>query len=182
MSRIQFYPDKKLENQLTNLAAILEISKSALVVDLLSQIDFDNLLSKTPTPTPAAYCYSSIFSDVKKDVEKRVKECQTGSAPSEFILNDMDSFKNIFVVKAESGNIQPSPVKGSTGHSFCAQVNKGQIANVIRAYTKDRSGNTVLKFRNGSAVYTVVCDVPIKQSRTDMPAEEARGLRKLVQA
>ena len=149
MNRFQIFPSSELYEKLVTKSNLLNISVSKLVIDLLSQIDIDNVLSSS---TLNSYSFSSIYNDVKLGVEEFVKKYPTDTT---FVLNELDVFKEINITKTDTGTLQPSSLRASVGRSFNAQVKSYKIPNVQRATIEDKNGNEVFAFKHNSAVYVI---------------------------
>lgn len=137
MARIQFYPNQALESKLTEEAKQLEVSVSALVVDLLTQHYF---------PLPA---HKLSFSQVKKAVFDEVVDYLNDSdSEKEFTLDSAsETFRGIAMVY----DGRPQTTRARIGKEFARLVGAEEpFLNVSAVY---KQNGDVKKGVNNATVY-----------------------------
>lgn len=138
MIRVQFYPGEELATRLNEDAKSLNISTSALVVDLLNR--HYHLLPENKLTLP------ELTQKVIDEVADYVKDPNSGK---EFcLLSASKAFQNIEMVC----DGRPQAIRASIGRSFVALVGKQEpFLNVAIAYRPDgkikRSENRAIMYK-----------------------------------
>lgn len=87
--------------------------------------------------------------DYQAALETLEREAQEQALGRDFTLNDLPSFAEISVAKAEDANLKPSTVRARLGKMFNVRVREGKVGDVRRSRTRDGQ----LKFIARAAVY-----------------------------
>ncbi len=140
MIRVQFYPSKELATQLNDEAKNLNISTSALVVDLLNR--HYHLLPENKLSLP------ELTQKVLEEVAVYVKD--PNSAKEFCLWSASKTFRNIEMVC----DGRPQTIRASIGTSFVALVGKKEpFLNVAIVYRPD---GTVKKSVNNAIMYKII--------------------------
>lgn len=138
MRRVQFYPGRMLEEALENEAKVLDVSISALVVDILNE--HYGLRVKDTMPI------SELTNKVICEIEEYIKTLQPGEEFS--IENASDTFRNIEMFSA--GKI--SALRANIGRRFAKNVGKDRFEKVTISY---KTNGKPKKNFNNATMYKV---------------------------
>lgn len=137
MPRVNLSIGNKLFDSLECAAKQNNTTVNLLIINILEGIYYEH----------PAFDYSLALS-------RLIEETKSIPNGKEFTLVDLPSFSKLCVAKAEKAYLQPATVRARLGKAFNAAVRKGNVPYVKRA-TKEKNGETVLKFFSRAAVYVI---------------------------
>lgn len=144
MNRIQFFPSENLDNRLEVKAKELGITKGSLSKELLENIvDFDELLNdkkKRKATTPGLI-------DLTEKVLQIVEKYATTCSEKEFILNDIEEYRNEV----------PLNMRAIVGKTMFKKIYEKQESSIVKVVViSDCNGDEVVKKRQRSVLYTKI--------------------------